>query len=63
MNRNFWFPFGAWQAICYYCLDYPCHHTSKFLSNKGGGDEEIHYFGNSFSDDAGIHWRMLYRMG
>jgi len=26
---------------------------------KGGGDEENHYIGNGFGDDACIYWRML----
>ncbi len=35
---------------------------NKFLS-KGGGDEENHYVGNGFSDDACIYWRMLAILG
>ena len=30
---------------------------------KGGGDEENHYVGNGFSDDACIYWRVLGRVG
>jgi hypothetical protein len=26
---------------------------------KGGDDEENHYIGNGFSDDACINWRLL----
>ncbi len=26
---------------------------------KGGSDEENHYVGNGFGDDACIYWRML----
>jgi hypothetical protein len=30
---------------------------------KGGGNEENHYVGNGFGDDACIYWRMLGRVG
>jgi hypothetical protein len=35
-------------------------HESFFKELKKGGDnEENHYVGNGFSDDACIYWRML----
>jgi hypothetical protein len=36
-----------------------CRINNKQVFINGGGDEENHYVGNGFGDDACIYWRML----